>query len=347
MIPIVTINYNGCKDTLDLLDSLIVSGESYNLVLVDNCSPNKDDTALLLETLSNRFQQKTINDYRDEKVESIIQFTINDSSIITFMKSVANFGFSGGTNIGLRYAIAKQAEEYCCILNNDTIVTPGFITKIIDQMKIENFAAAMGTILYYGYDQKYIWSIGGYFDWIRGECSHVQKNRILEKDNCPYVERQFVSGCFTVFKTKELLDIGLLDEDYFFAGEEYQYSVDLIRKGNRLAWIPQSVIYHKSLLEQGNGSSHRIADLCWQYNAYMVKIVFINKNKGLAFRLIWHQLLKYHINKTVKKRLISSNTCNKEQFLLFKKTLFKNINKKSFMQSDFISFKAMISTERF
>ena len=344
MIPIVTINYNGCKDTIELLDSLIESGESYNLILVDNCSPNKDDTELLLKILSQRFQQRIISDYFDEKVSCIIQYRINNSSMITFMQSINNFGFSGGTNIGLRYAMTNQKnEKYCCILNNDTIVTPGFITKIVNQMNIKGFAAAMGTILFYGYEQKYVWSTGGYFNWLKGECSHIQKNSIFVKDDRPYVERQFVSGCFTIFKSDKLSEIGLLDEDYFFAGEEYQYSVDLVKKGYKLAWIPESIIYHKSILEQGNGSSHKIADLCWQYNAYMVKIVFINKNKGTAFRLFWHQLFKAHINKTVRKKLISNNICSKEQFRLFKNALFMNIKKKSFTQNDFISFKTMIA----
>lgn len=339
MIPIVAINYNGAKDTLGLIDSLLLSGESFELVLIDNSSSNKEDCDYLLSGLKEKSVSSETIDYCDEKVRFVKRFVISESSLVTFIQSYNNYGFSVGTNIGIRYAISRRNNEYCCILNNDTIVTPHFASKVIREMQLHDLSAAMGTILYYGYDKDYIWSIGGHINWIKGECVHEKKNTVYQKDERRVVLRDFVSGCFTIFKTEDLVKIGLLDESYFFAGEEYQYSYDLVKKGFKIGWVPSSIIYHKSLLERGNGSSHNILDLCWQYNAYMVKLLFINKNKNKLYCFFWHILFKIYISLYIKKRLLSNGFCTKKEFCFFKKKLFQNINETSFTYLDFNCFK--------
>lgn len=344
MIPIVTINFNGSKDTIDLLNSLEKSKESYNLILVDNCSPDKSDTESLLSFLRKKYKDNNVCDYKDDMVTLVAEFKVSEDSFITFIQSKSNLGFSGGTNIGLRYAVATQKEEkYCCILNNDTIVTELFVTNIIKQMELENISAAMGTILFYGYDKSYIWSIGGKVNWLKGECTHVHKNDVFEGDSRPFVLRQFVSGCFTVFNTEHLISIGFLDESYFFGTEEFQYSIDLTRKGYKLAWVPSSIIYHKSIMEKGNGSSHNISELCWQYNSYMNKIIFINKNKGLLYRFFWRLIFKSYINFCVKKKYLTQGYCGKSVFSFFRESLFKNIKSGRFTCSEFYAFKEGIN----
>lgn len=347
MISIVTINYNGSKDTIELIESLRKSDESYHLIVVDNKSPNEDDIVHLIGYVKKLCDSCHVMEYSSPFVEETTQYTINTNEIITIIRSNSNYGFAKGTNIGLNYSIKMFPEEpYIAILNNDTIVTKHFISSITSQMTANELDACMGTILYYGYDEPYIWSIGGPINWIRGEGIHLQKNNIYKPINEKFVKREFVSGCFTIFRQDSIKKIGLLDEDYFFAGEEYQYSYDLTRRGYKLAWIPASVIYHKSTLDTGNGSSHTISDLPWQYNAYMVKIVFVNKNRGLLFRSFWHLLFRLHILVRVKKKYLSENSFGPTKYNILKSSLFENIKKKCFTYSDFIDFKERILVDK-
>lgn len=336
--PIVTINYNGSKDTIPMVESLVESKESFYLIIVDNKSPNQQELKLIEDTLCSEYntQSKEVN-YTNEYVENTRLIEVGDNTVY-LLQAKDNYGFAKGTNIGLRFAIESFDEEYLAILNNDTEVTPGFLSNVINGIDKHNLGAAMGTIIYYGYDKPYIWSIGGPFDWIKGQGIHMHKNEVYTGCEEEVVQRQFISGCYTVFKKSVLLEIGLLDEDYFFAGEEYQYSYDIGKKHN-LGWIPTSMIYHKSILDQGNGSSHRIADLCWQYNAYMVKIVFINKNKGVFYRLFWHMLFKLYIITKLKKRYLDTPEYGKQGYTKLKKHLFSNINRTSFLYNDFVAFK--------
>lgn len=346
LLPIVTINYNGLKDTIALVKSLNLSNEKYHLFIVDNCSPKEDEYINLKRSLLDLGYEEFSEDNREmDDYSSVCSIRYPNKCCVSLIKSKTNGGFSKGTNIGIRYALNfYDNSKYMTILNNDTEVTEGFISKIIDVLDSKpEYAAGMGTILYYGYDKPYIWSIGGYPKWIIGQCVHELKNSVFDKNNYSavrFVERGFVSGCFTVFKTEKLKEINLLDEDYFFAGEEYQYSVDLCKK-YKLVWVPSSIIYHKSKLDFGNGSSHQIDKLEWQYAAYRTKCVFINKNKSVFFRFLWHVLFRIQILTKVKKRILGT-VCDEKQYLSFKNELFKRINAKYFTAEEFTMFKLNI-----
>lgn len=339
--PIAVINYNGSSDTIAMIDSLVESGEVFDVVIVDNQSPKEGELDRICDYVEKKYSVKAEHlEYETERTHNGYKITISDGKIVTLIQGLDNYGFAIGTNIGLQYAIdAYPDAEYLTILNNDTEVTNGFLTRIINAIKKNNLAAAMGTILYYGYDKPYIWSIGGPVDYIKAQGVHVGKDTTFNVDEVKdeFVERQFISGCFTVFKREPLIEIGLLDEDYFFAGEEYQYSVDLTKK-YKIGWIPGSIIYHKSVMGVGNGSSHKISDLKWQYNAYMVKVVFINKNKGLLFRTMWHCIFKLYISTKLKKKYRSIPEYGEKCYSILKKAVFKNIQSKKFDKADFNDF---------
>lgn len=341
LMPIVTINYNGSKDTNELIDSLNNCNELFDLIIIDNNSNKLNEIENILTHIRNRYgvEAKKVL-YQTERTDYLYLVNLSSEKIITVIKGKENYGFSKGTNIGLKYALSKYPlTDYLTILNNDTIVTPNFLKIVKDNMNKYDLGAAMGTILYYGYDKPYIWSIGGRIDYIKGQGIHLKKREEFREKSVEYVPRKFISGCFTVFRKEALVNINLLDEDYFFAGEEYQYSVDLSKK-YKLGWIPQSVIYHKSKLDEGNGSSHNIKDLCWQYNAYMVKIVFVNKNKGMFFRIAWHILFKIYLNYVLKRKYLKIPEYGKSGFDYIKSWLYKNINKREFLQKDFEDFQA-------
>ena len=88
-VSIITINYNGLKDTCELLDTLPLEDDSIEVIVVDNAS--KEDEASAIE------QQ-----YPQVKV----------------IRSKENLGFAGGNNLGIKAAKGK----YLFFINNDTIL---------------------------------------------------------------------------------------------------------------------------------------------------------------------------------------------------------------------------------
>ena len=88
----VIINFNGLKDTCECIDSLLKSTIIPDIIVVDNASVNNEG-----EIIRQRYPS----------VQVII--------------SEINLGFTGGNNIGIRYALKNHAD-FILLLNNDTIV---------------------------------------------------------------------------------------------------------------------------------------------------------------------------------------------------------------------------------
>ena len=337
-IPISVLNYNGSKDTIELIKTLVKSGECFDCIIVDNNSPKVDDLDKIAAFIENEYKTEMLPEgFVSDAISSCVACPVGDNRF-TLIRAKENYGFAKGTNIGIKYGFYKYPDtEYMVILNNDTIVNEGFISKVIAQIKKHDLAAGMGTILYYGYDKPYIWSIGGTISFVSAMGVHLHKGEVYSECNEEVVKRQFISGCFTVFKADVLKEIGLIDEDYFFGGEEYQYSVDISKKYS-LGWIPSSLIYHKSKIEEGNGSSHRIEDLCWQYNSYMNKIIFTNKNKGCIYRFFWHIMFYGYINTRIRKKYLRTKEYGRQGFKKLETWLFRNINSKRFARADIEAF---------
>ena len=90
-LSIITINYNGLKDTCELIDTLPLKDKSIEVIVVDNASAQ--DEATIIEK---RYPQ------------------------VKIIRSKENLGFAGGNNLGIKAAQGK----YLLILNNDTLLKP-------------------------------------------------------------------------------------------------------------------------------------------------------------------------------------------------------------------------------
>ena len=90
-LSIITINYNGLKDTCELIGTLPLEDKSIEVIVVDNASTQ--DEATIIEE---RYPQ------------------------IKVIRSKENIGFAGGNNLGIKAAQGK----YLFFLNNDTLLKP-------------------------------------------------------------------------------------------------------------------------------------------------------------------------------------------------------------------------------
>lgn len=341
---LITLNYNGSQDTIEMIDSVLCAEQNpVDLIIIDGNSPRKDELFLIEKFYENKYEATfEEEDYFDKKISSTKRLCVTNGSSIVLIQANGNYGFSIGSNIGIKYALERnETNQFIALLNNDTVVTKDFLTNIISKMTNNDIDAAMGTILYYE-DHKYIWSIGGYINWLEGAGVHLHKNENFNYDLAiknDFIRRDFISGCFTVFKKEAIMKIGLLDEAYFFGAEEYQYSIDLSKRKMKMAWIPNSIIYHKSKFVRGNGSSHDIIKSEWQYNSYINKILLINKNKKSVYRVFWRFLFLSYINILAKKRNNNAKSVSSKQWRYMKKCLRRNIKIMNFTINDFLEYK--------
>lgn len=114
----VILHYNTVIDTKECVDSIVenfVSTYTYQIVIVDNCSPNKSGKELVEYYSNNEFVKVLISE--------------------------SNLGFAGGNNLGCLYASKKYNFKFLVMLNNDTLLMDKkFCDLIFREYSVSKFA---------------------------------------------------------------------------------------------------------------------------------------------------------------------------------------------------------------
>ena len=141
MINIVILNYNGYRDTLSCLYSIVDSQpDSFRIIIVDNNSTDEsvEKISLALFGLDNEYMDvNCING-------SLPDMAIRKSKYI-LIKSDINGGYAYGNNLALKYLICGQVDngEFVLILNNDTVVLKGASPEYFLACKVVSISSPM------------------------------------------------------------------------------------------------------------------------------------------------------------------------------------------------------------
>jgi GT2 family glycosyltransferase len=216
-VAIIVLNWNGLNDTLDCLESLAcLDYPNYEFVVVDNGSTDGS-----VPVIRERFPG------------------------VTIIENGENLGYSGGNNVGLRYAIA-QGADYALLLNNDTIVDPTFLRILVDAAETDPLIGMAGPTIYYHERPDVIWSAGGGIDWQRGSTRMVGLD---ERDQGQFGAEpravDFITGCAMLVRRTVMEQVGLLDERFFAYYEETEWCVRASRAGFKIVHVPLAHIWHK------------------------------------------------------------------------------------------------------
>lgn len=158
---------------------------------------------------------------------------------LTYVQNEKNEGFVGGCNIGAQHS----KGEYLVFLNNDTVITPGWLEYLYKTISVDPGIGLVGSKILYmdGRLQEaggIIYKDGSGCNY--GKTDHpdrYQYNYVRDVDYC--------SGASIILRKKLFDDLGGFDELYAPA---YYEDTDLAFKvrgrGLRVLYQPRSVIYH-------------------------------------------------------------------------------------------------------
>lgn len=254
-VSIIIINCNNYKDTSECLDSLgEISYPDFRIIVVDNGS----GIALY---------QKMKSEYPQHQ----------------FIRNEENLGFAVANNIGIRNAL-EEGTDYVLMINNDTIVKEDFLEPMVDFLENNREAGMTGGKIYFYNDPDRIWTVGGDVKLLRGGSVYYGGG---EKDKGQYDEikqMSHISGCMSLIRKDVLETVGLLSEQYFFRGEEWDFCYRVSKQGYKLFYIPDSVIWHKISRTVDRYSPLDI------YSAYRAKIIFVNNFLPGPASLLWYGL---------------------------------------------------------
>ena len=126
------------------------------------------------------------------------------------LESPANRGFAGGCNLGIRAAL-DQGSEAILLLNNDASVDASSAAALLATLESDPSIGVVGPTL-----------------WHRGQCVSAGGRNIALYANTHLRPRippdalldvDYVPGTVALVRRQLFDRVGLLDEDFFFAGE--------------------------------------------------------------------------------------------------------------------------------
>ena len=164
---------------------------------------------------------------------------------INYIKNEKNEGFTGANNKALK-VILKQNFEHVLLLNNDTEVTPNFLSLLESRMDSDKNLAATQPLILDFLNKNTIWNAGGSLNTFFG-LSKTRSKGVVYKPKLKIRKfTDWISGCCILVKTQAIKEVGLLDNCFFAYFEDVDWSIRMKNQGYKLGVVPKSIIYHHS-----------------------------------------------------------------------------------------------------
>jgi GT2 family glycosyltransferase len=250
-VYVIILNWNGWRDTLSCLESVLrLDYENLCVIVCDNGST--DDSVLhILNWAKAELPKRT-----EARPLMSSMVTIDASSTpeaaqmpvgnLLLLRNSDNLGFAGGNNAGLRFALARGDFDYAWLLNNDTVVEPGSLTYLVERMESSCSAAICGSMLVYDHDPEKPVHGANFNRWFartRLRTSPAGAHGIVDDEACAR-DMDYVVGASMLVRRVFLEEIGLMSEEYFLYFEELDW-MHRARPKYGIAHASRSVVHHK------------------------------------------------------------------------------------------------------
>lgn len=244
-VGIIVVNYHNNYDTEELVESLKVlalENLTLDLFVINN------------ESLLDPFQRPPA-----EKMKLPFSLTVINNS--------RNLGFAAASNQGIELAL-RNADDYLCLLNNDTLVERNFLANLIRFASEQKQNVIVSPKIYFArgeefYQERYsdeekgkiIWYAGGKIDWENIRCCHLGVDEVDYGQYQAVAKTDFATGCCLLASRQVFEKIGKLDEKYFAYWEDVDFCQRAKERGIKIFYCPQAVIWHKNARSSGGAGS--------------------------------------------------------------------------------------------
>ncbi len=217
LVAIAIVNWNRPLDTIECLESLdAITYKNHKTIVVDNGS----------------------DDGSPERIHAAapgVEMLVNPS----------NLGFAAGINVGIVRALELGAA-YVLLLNNDTVVDPGFLEPLVAVCEECRQISIVGPRVYC-FGTRRLFSSGG---WPRRFLPLLvrQVHPMAHEEDVPLGSPQevvYVWGQAMLIRGEVFERIGVFDCGFFMYYEDCDFCLRALRAGFRVFYVPQSRIWHK------------------------------------------------------------------------------------------------------
>jgi len=214
-------------------------------------------------------------------LDGSVNYLRNEFPQITLFPQANNLGFAAGCNVGMRYALAEGCE-YVLLINNDTVIDPGFLNALLDEARRVPDAAILSPKIYFYDSPNRLWWAGGVFSLWVGIAQHVGRKQTdtgQYDSPCPI---DWATGCAALIRCDALRRVGLFDEKLFGNGEDLDLSLRMRQAGYRIWFAPRAKIWHKEGVDYRKNAGEHVRkftgtrNLLWIMHQYAGTIQWIS-----------------------------------------------------------------------
>jgi hypothetical protein len=159
------------------------------------------------------------------------------------IRNEVNLGFAEGNNVGIRYAFDVLSPDYILLLNNDTVVDPGFLEELLRIADSDGLIGSVQSVLLRKNDFNTIDSLGQSVSrkGVMADTAFGQNASGIAVENC-----EIFGACAAaaLFKSNVLKEAGVFDSDFFIIYEDVDLSWRVRLAGYKSYLAKRSIVYH-------------------------------------------------------------------------------------------------------
>lgn len=249
---IIVLNWNNAADTIECLDSLFqLQGGQFQVIVCDNASTDGSLTQITNWLTSND------HPYSECSESQLDQIQTAHTTPVVVIRNDRNYGYAGGNNRGLRYALAVgKPTDFAWIVNNDTLFDANALLALCQAAAVRPEISFFGSTIFNYPEKEIIQTQGGDKLFLPFSMSLPIGAGRTWKDALPaeVAEAQigFIRGAAVFVRLSAVKQIGLMEEQYFLYFEETDWAIRARRQGLKLGYAPGSWVYHKEGASTGS-----------------------------------------------------------------------------------------------
>lgn len=271
---IVVLSFNGRIDTMACLESLVTGSPEAMVIVVDNGSTD----GTVAEVAARWPQVHTLQTGR-------------------------NLGFTGGMNLGLRWAIDAGAATVT-VLNNDTIAPPGLAARLASVAAAGRAVSPVVRVLTPNApadpdaaDSAPVWFGGGTVDSATGLPRHTGPEDWPPTDGDGLRASTTLAGCCVTAPSDVWQRVGFFDERYFLNFEDAEWSRRAAALGVPLCVDSRAMLWHR--VSASFVGPHRYLGA---YYYARNGLWFVRTSDGATALTAWRFLRRHCLGPAVRRR---------------------------------------------
>lgn len=216
ILGIVVITWDNYSDTKDLLVSLQrQTYKDFSIVVVEGNTKNSSLAKLKVE-------------FKD----------------FTYIQLVEDRGYSGSSNVGIKYFL-EYNYPYILVINNDVTLSENTIEMLLSEIQKSN-VFAVGPLMHSYYNRSLVQVGGSLVNIVTSNPTSIWKNvnDLEDKYKVPYEVKKLPGACI-LFDTRVFRKIGFFDETFFLYYGDTDFQKRMRDSHLRQFIVPQAKATHK------------------------------------------------------------------------------------------------------